>query len=180
MIVEEQIARVEEILGPWREQLGSDDGAYRNHVYRVVNFCLAIHESDGEEDREKIFIAACFHDLGIWSGRTFDYLPPSIALAKEYLRKNGLEQWSAEIEAMIDLHHKIRPHHEERHPLIESFRRSDLVDVSLGVVTFGLPRAQVRAIRDRFPNAGFHKRLVTLGAGWFSKHPLNPLPVLKW
>lgn len=59
------------------------------------------------DEREKIIIAGSFHDIGIWSDNTFDYLPPSIVPAKEYLKKNGLEEWIAEIELMISVHHKL-------------------------------------------------------------------------
>jgi HD superfamily phosphodiesterase len=58
--------------------LGHDFIAYRNHVYRVVNLCLAIAgRGDREEVQvtlEKIAVAAVFHDLGIWTNHTFDFL----------------------------------------------------------------------------------------------------------
>ncbi len=72
----------------------------------MINFCFA-QNNFNEEEREKIIIAGCFHDLGIWSGDTFDYLPPSIAAAKDYLKENNLEQWMAQIELMINQHHKL-------------------------------------------------------------------------
>lgn len=62
----------------------------------------------GDEQKERIIIAACFHDLGIWINDTFDYLQPSIGLAKAYLKQRNLKQWSVEVELMIDLHHKFR------------------------------------------------------------------------
>jgi HD superfamily phosphodiesterase len=42
--------------------------------------CVAI--AGGRGDLEKIAAAAVFHDLGIWTDRTFDYIAPSIALAR--------------------------------------------------------------------------------------------------
>jgi len=170
------IQRAEDILNRWKRELGGDEVAYRNHVYRVVHFCSRFREGDAN-DREKVVIAACFHDLGIWTSRTFDYIPPSIALAMTYLREEGLELWSVEIESMIAQHHKLTSH---RDPLVESFRRSDFTDVSLGLVKFGLPRSYVREVKAQFPNAGFHKRLVQLAGGWWVRHPFRPLPVLKW
>ena len=178
-MIEEHIERVEEILSRWTNELGSDERAYKNHVYRVVNFCFALHAGSAEE-REKVVVAACFHDLGIWANGTFDYLAPSIALAKSYLADCHREEWSSEIERMIDQHHKVRDVHDDAHPLIEAFRRSDLVDVSYGVVKFGLSRALVRDVQARFPDAGFHWRLVQLSARWWLQHPFRPVPVLKW
>jgi hypothetical protein len=66
--------------------LGGDFKAYRNHAYRVVNLCVAL--SSGHQV-EKIAIAAAFHDLGIWTDGTFDYLQPSVKLASDYLTHSG-------------------------------------------------------------------------------------------
>ena len=179
MEIEESIPLLEEILDKWKNELGKDYPGYRNHVYRMIHFCFALHNCDNEE-REKITIAGCFHDLGIWTNGTVDYLPPSIALAKEYLKQRNLEKWITEIELMIDMHHKLRRFQDERYPLVEVFRKGDLVDFSLGSVKWGLPKTYVKSVKDQFPNAGFHKRLTQLAAGWFSKHPLSPPPFLKW
>ena len=178
-IIKEHIPLLEEILGTWKNELGSDYEGYKNHVYRMIHFCFALHTCT-EEERKKIIIAGCFHDLGIWTSSTVDYLPPSIARAKEYLKQNNLEQWIPEIELMIDLHHKIRKYQDKRYPLVEVFRRGDLVDFSLGVVKWGLPESYIKSVKDQFPNAGFHKRLAQLAKGWFAKHPLTPPPFIKW
>ncbi len=179
MVIEDRIPLLEEILDRWARELADDHLGYRNHVYRMVHFCFALHDCDAEA-REKVLIAGCFHDLGIWARGTFDYLSPSIALAKEYLSARGLDGWMPEIERMIDLHHKLRRVRDEGSPLVEVFRKGDLVDLSLGLVRFGLARGSVRAVRHRFPNAGFHGRLVRIAGGWLRRHPSNPLPVLKW
>jgi len=179
MKIEESIPLLEEILDKWRTEFGNDYLGYKNHVYRMIHFCFALHDCDDEE-REKIIIAGCFHDLGIWSSGTVDYLPPSIALAKEYLKQRSLELWSPEIELLIDMHHKLRKFRNDRYPLVEVFRKGDLVDFSLGAVKWGLPKTYIKSIKDQFPNAGFHKRLGQLAGGWFSKHPLSPPPFLKW
>ena len=179
MAIEASIPLVEDILGQWKQQLGDDYTAYKNHVYRMLHFCFALREC-GEEERRKLVIAGCFQDLGIWSDGTVDYLPPSIVRAREYLKANGLEAWSEEIELMIDMHHKLRQFQDARFPLAEVFRKADLVDVSLGLVKFGLPASTVNSVKAQFPNAGFHKRLLQLAGGWFAKHPVSPPPFLKW
>jgi hypothetical protein len=63
---------------------------------------------------------------------------------------------------------------------VEVFRKGDLVDFSLGIVKCGLPNWLIQRVKERFPNAGFHKRLIQLELRWVSRHPLNPLPILKW
>lgn len=170
------IPLVEEIFGEHGTELGRDYSGYRNHVYRMLNFCFA--QSDcGAQDREKLIIAGSFHDLGIWTADTFDYLPPSIDLAKQYLDRNGLGEWTPEISKMIDLHHRVRKHPA---PLVDIFRKGDLVDFSLGIVKCGVPADFVRGVKAQFPNQGFHKQLVRRAGRWICRHPLNPVPVLKW
>jgi len=178
MIIQEN-RLLDEILGGYREVIGGDFEGYKNHVYRMVNFCLVLDKTS-EEETEKIIIAGCFHDIGIWTAGTFDYLSPSIDAANEYLEGKDLIDWKPEIERMIDQHHKVRSFSEENDKLVEIFRKGDLVDFSLGLVKCGLPRATVNAIRNQFPNAGFHKGLVRLAGSWFCRHPLNPVPVIKW
>ncbi len=37
-------------------------------------------------------------------------------------------------------------------PLVEIFRRADLVELSLGIIKFGLPKDSITEIKSRFPN----------------------------
>ena len=183
MRIDKHIPLLEDILAPWKHAIGADYPGYRNHVYRMVHFCFALRECvpDWTDDaRRKVVIAGCFHDLGIWSDRTFDYLPPSIVRAAMYLEEHALSAWTPEVELMIATHHKLRRFADVRYPLVEVFRRADLIDVSLGLVKFGLPGTYVREVKRRFPNEGFHKRLVQLAVGWAPRHPARPLPFLKW
>lgn len=173
------IPLIETLLEPWQTVLGPDYPGYKNHVYRMVHFCFALHACTAVE-RDKIIIAACFHDLGIWSGQTVDYLPPSIALAQAYLQQQQLAEWTEEISLMIAMHHKLRPYQDARYPLVEVFRKGDLVDFSLGWCAAGLSKAVIRSVKSQFPNAGFHKRLVQLAKGWFAGHPFSPPPFMKW
>jgi hypothetical protein len=159
--------------------LGDDLIAYRNHVYRVANLCLAL-AGGSRVELEKIAVAAVFHDLGIWTNKTFDYIAPSVALARAYLAARGLADWIPEIEAMIADHHKVTPSRAAPQSLVESFRRADWIDVSRGVRRFGVPRTFIAAVVATWPSAGFHRRLVTLTLDRFRKHPLTPLPMVKW
>jgi hypothetical protein len=159
--------------------LGRDLVAYRNHAYRVANLCLAIM-GDSPVELEKIAVAAVFHDLGIWTNHTFDYIAPSVGLAREHLVAREMAQWIPEIEAMIVDHHKVTSSRAIPHSLVESFRRADWIDVSRGLRRFGLPRTFIRAVAATWPNAGFHRRLVELTIHRWWKHPLSPLPMVKW
>ncbi len=170
---------VEEVLDDHASELGHDLTAYRNHVYRVANLCLAI-VGDSRVEIEKIAVGSVFHDLGIWTNNTFDYIAPSVAIAREHLVARELAGWIPEIEAMIVDHHKVTPSRAQAQSLVESFRRADWIDVSRGLRTFGLPRAFIVAVTTTWPSAGFHRRLVQLTIDRFWKHPLTPLPMVKW
>jgi hypothetical protein len=170
---------LDDLLVKWKDVIGADYDGYRNHCHRMVAFCLALRTSTEEEQR-KIVIAACFHDIGLWTARTFDYIPPSLPPAKEYLQREGLAHWAEEICAMIGEHHKLRTYRGLESPLVEAFRRADLVDFSLGLFTFGLTRTFIREVKAQYPNAGFHRALVRMASAWFVRHPLNPAPMMKW
>lgn len=179
MVIENRLPLVDEILGNFKEVIGADFSAYRNHVYRVTNLCFATgHVS--QEEKKKIQIAACFHDIGIWTDKTLDYLSPSMREAEKYLRGKGREAWIAEIGEMIEMHHHTRSCSDSIYPLVEAFRRADVADFSLGLVPMGLPKGFIAELKAAFPNSGFHARLVQLGVVWFVRHPLNPLPMFRW
>ena len=169
------IAIVEDVLREHAGPLGRDALGYRNHVYRVVNLCLAF--GPDEDAVDKIAIAGVFHDLGIWTDGTFDYLPPSVRLAEAYLSGSGRESWTAEITSAILSHHKISA--AGAPGIAERFRRADWIDVTRGLRTFGLSRVVINEVFTAWPSAGFHRRLVELSFERLRTHPLSPLPMLR-
>jgi predicted metal-dependent HD superfamily phosphohydrolase len=130
---------VDEVLDDHASQLGRDLVAYRNHVYRVVNLCLAIL-GESHVDLDKLAVAAVFHDLGIWTNHTFDYIAPSVAIARKHLAAQGMVEWIPEIEAMIVNHHKITASRVNPQWLVESF------DAQIGSTS--PPRGRARASID--------------------------------
>ena len=170
---------IDGILTPYKETIGADLQGYRNHVVRMATFCLMLRSCTPEE-QQKIEIAACFHDIGIWTAGTLDYLSPSVPPAQRYLAANDRGEWSDEIAEMILEHHRLRPIKDGSSALVELFRKGDLVDFSLGLFRSGLSRADVRAVMKAYPNAGFHRTLARLAGRWALKHPLNPAPMMKW
>jgi len=180
MKIEMDIPLLDEILNEWEEQIGKDFVGYKNHVIRMLNICFYLKPDATDVERKKLTVAAAFHDIGIWSSRTIDYLPPSILVAKAYLEKNDLASWEEEISLIIDLHHKLRQVKNDEYPLIEIFRRADLVDFSLGTIKCDVPKSYIKALKSAIPNAGFHKRLVQLSWQQLKKNPLNPAPMMKW
>lgn len=178
MLTLDNFPLIEKLLLPWKNTLGDDYVGYRNHAYRIANFCLASQVHDDPILKEKIAIAAAYHDLGIWVKGRFDYLEPSAALAEAYLSHRGKQQWGQDILGMIEQHHKMTAY--RLNPLVESFRRADWIDVTRGKLRFGLKKEFIHAVMNQFPNAGFHQRLIDLIKKRFRSHPLAPLPMMRW
>ena len=170
-----EIKLLDDVLEAHARALGPDRIAYRNHAYRVANLCLALRAGD-RALLDKIAVAAAFHDLGIWTAGTFDYLEPSARLASEHLAGS---EWAAEITETILQHHKLTRYRDNDAWLVEAFRRADLIDVSRGLLRFGLSRGLLRDAYAQWPSAGFHRRLLSLGAQRAREHPLSPLPMLR-
>jgi hypothetical protein len=124
-------------------------------------------------------VASAFHDLGVFPDGNLDYLGRSIAMMREWVEATGRSSLAPETALMIDMHHKLSRYRGEHEAVVEAFRRSDLIDVALGAIHFGLPAEFVRDVRTRFPNAGFHATLAKVIAGWIVTHPMNPLPVFR-
>ncbi len=171
-------ARIEEILDAFGTAMGRDRSAYRGHVYRVFHYCRALG-GVGDTRDDAIALAAAFHDLGIWSDGTVDYLPPSVRRLREHLEARGEGALAGELSRMVELHHKLTPVRGEGATLVEAFRRADLVDLAFGWLRFGLPAPYVHEIQAAFPHAGFQLRVVQLVGGWALRHPWRPLPMMR-
>ena len=171
------IPTIDNVLEGHASSLGNDLVAYRHHVYRVVNPCIRM--VGGRNALEKITTAAVFHDLGIWTDKTFDYIAPSIALAREHLVAHEREDWITEISTMIADHHKITPSIANPTSLVEPFRQADWIDVTCGLRRFGVPRRFVARLFAAWPDAGSHWRLLQLALHRFRTHPLTPLPMVR-
>ena len=167
---------IEAILLENKDSLGKHFEMYKNHVYRVFHLCQKLDENPA--NIEKYAIAAAFHDIGIWTASTFDYLDPSIALASAYLAKNNNGESTEEISLMIDLHHK-RSKYKGPYSSVETFRRADWIDVTRGRMQFKLSKETITEVSKTFPNIGFHKFLVLQTLKQFFKSPLNPLPMFR-
>jgi hypothetical protein len=158
---------VDEILESHRDPHahGDDAGydAYKAHVYRVVNFARALVPDRPDRD-DKLAIAAAFHDLAAFE--TLDYLVPSIAAQDAWLQETGRNNWSDELALMVAQHHRLSRYGPTRAhaPLVEAFRRADLVDVSQGRIRFGIPSPYVEEVRAAFDASVFFKRVVPSGA----------------
>ena len=77
------------------------------------------------------------------------------------------------------MHHKVSSCGGQGDGFVEAFRRADWMDVTAGVVTFGLSRKMLQSLVAVWPRAGFHGLLLRLELRRLRTHPWNPLPMLK-
>lgn len=161
-----------------RFDLGVARRAYGNHAYRVYNYARRILGHARHDD--EVAIASAFHDIGIWTDGTFDYLPPSIARARAYTDEHAHGTSADRVAAIIDNHHVVRRIGAGAHAdVVEAFRLADRVDVSGGWLRGGLTLTFVREVEATFPYEGFHGTLVRTALAWMMRHPLRPLPMLR-
>lgn len=176
--IRERHPTIDGVLEAWNERLNGAAGPYTNHVYRVFNLALAFTPR-GEEREDMIAVASVFHDLGIWSHGTLDYLRPSARLAAEHLAYDERRSWVRPVQLMITMHHKLLPYRGEAEQLVESFRKADLCDLTNGFFRFGADPDFLSALNARFPDDGFRRNVVKLVLGWAIRHPAHPLPMLR-
>src|ERR1700712_5361601 len=155
----------EQILQSSRHRArGRDAGyaAYKAQLYRVVNFARALAPSAPESD-DKLAVAAAFHDLAAFD--TLDYLAPSIAAQDAWLKQTGRDAWSDELALIVAEHHRMARYGADRPyaALVEAVRRADLIDVSQGLIKFGLPASYVKEVRASFDASIFFKRVIPMG-----------------
>jgi hypothetical protein len=167
---------IDHVLEEKRDVLHGDYAMYRNHVYRVFYLSLAIEGNASNAD--KYAIAAVFHDIGIWTHRTFDYLIPSIQEATLFLNQHQQQTWKDEVSCMIDMHHKIKAY-KGSYGTVEIFREADWMDVTMGALHFNLQKKEIASIKKAYPTLGFHRFLLKQTIRNFFRHPLNPLPMFK-
>jgi len=170
-------AIIENVLNDFEPLFGPDFFKYKNHVYRVYFNCKFLDEDLDNED--KYAIASVFHDIGIWTNGTFDYLEPSILQAKKYLCAIDKDDWNDEISSMINWHHKLTIYNSGDSELVENFRKADWMDVTFGLFNFGIKRNKLVEVRKDYPPVGFHFFLLKSAFKYFLKKPADPLPMFK-
>jgi HD domain len=126
-------------------------------------------------DRELLLCANFLHDAGLYPGASTGdvYVADSRRLAERTLAPFGWEP--ARLARCLDA---IEQHHAQRSRWewgaeVELVRRSDLVDLSRGLVSFGVSRSWLRELFREIPRKGLY-RLIARKL-WLSgrQHPRN-------
>lgn len=158
----------------------TDFQGYRNHCLRMLNVVLRL-SNDEPDRREKVEVALAFHDLALFPDRTLAYLDGATALAESHLHGVGRADWIEPVTLMIRNHHKVRRYAGPHANLVEPFRAADWIDVSFGMLNFGIDRAWLRALHAQLPLQSFYPRtLMPVIAAYMMRHPRRPLPNFRW
>jgi len=179
MQVTKHFETTDDILKQYQSIIERDYEGYRNHVTRMLNICHYLNPELNNEQSQKLQIAAAFHDIALWTHDRVDYLVPSYQECHKYLENNGLSSWKEEIKVIIDMHHLLGEYTGPYQELTELFRKADLVDFSLGFISFGVNKAFIKELKTTLPNAGFHKTLMRFSVKQLFRNPFKPMPMMR-
>jgi hypothetical protein len=163
---------VETLLHRYQRELGAQLPAYRNHVYRGLNYHQRLIAGPLPDFA---VLAWATHDLGIWTAGTFDYLEPSADLAAAHAGEFGVDNVD-DVRRLIVEHHRLRPSHDR---MAETFRIADRIDVSRGLLRDGVERKDIRSVVAELPYCGFHAFLAKGLSRYAAGHPLRPFPMMR-
>ncbi len=151
-----------EAVARLRAATGVTAGPTERHCLRCRRIAAELARRHGWViDGEVLTVAAILHDIGLYPTVATGgvYTRDGADLARRLLPRYG---WSSErIERcadVIDRHHELR-NQLGRGPEVEALRRADLIDVSGGLVTFGVDRGWLRRLNASVPRAGFGAEL---------------------
>ena len=143
-----------------REVTGEAGGPMERHGMR----CFLISERQAADrdlmvDHEILLVAGLLHDIGLYDGASEGgvYVTDGRNFAERLLA--GRPGWDARrtllcLEA-IERHHEVRPQWHAG-PEVELMRRADLVELSSGLVNFGVSRGWIRGLWRAVPRDGLY------------------------
>ena len=150
-------------LAATREAVGAADGPIERHGLRCALICERLADKGGLTiDRELLLIAGLLHDIGLYdaASRGGAYVADGAEFAAEVL--TGQPGWETPriklcLEA-IDRHHELRPQWDHGAE-VELLRRADLVELSSGLIDFGIGRGWLRGLWRAVPREGTYREI---------------------
>ena len=163
-------------LAAVRDASGETAGAMERHGLRVFAIACELASVRGlDVDLEVLLVAAYIHDLGLYDSvsRGGVYVKDGADFASELLARHD---WSTERTRLCA--DSIERHHELRSQWVlgtevELMRRADLVDVSNGVVAFGLDRSWLRELNATISRDGTYGEIMRLLGHAMRQRPLT-------
>lgn len=168
--------QLEDVLTKFSRALGNHLPLYRGHCYRILNYMICLQKH--QDNLRLLEVMVAFHDLGIWTHGTMDYLKPSFDLAVSYCKKEELDVSFNDLETAIMNHHKISTFRPTESA--EYLRRADLLDLSFGLIRGGVDRDLIRKVTKRWPYQNFQKMIFGKVFWYALENHWKPFPMMKW
>jgi hypothetical protein len=159
-MIAEDLARTDSetaALEKLREVTGESGGAMERHGLRVFLIADRLATArDTDIDREVLLIAGLLHDVGLYDEASHGgaYVLDGAEFTADLLRARG---WDEERIRLcfdaIERHHEVRSQW-ERGAEVELIRRADLVDLTSGLVRFGLSGEWLHDLFKSVPRDG--------------------------
>ncbi len=154
---------VERFLETIAEKVGGDLPAYRNHIYRVLTYASHFLGPD-PRGYEHIAFALVFHDVGMWTDHNLAYLEPSQSIAEEARARDMAHLDAALVRNIIHWHHKMTRYSGPDEKIVEAARKADWIDASLGIISNGVSKSEIRRVNSDVPVLGFPNVLMRLAS----------------
>lgn len=166
-----------EALARLRAATGDVDGPMERHGLRCYLICEKLAEQGGHQlDGEVMLIAGLVHDIGLYEDASEGgvYVTDGRHFAEGMLR--GREEWPPErlrlLGEAIERHHEVRPQWEAGAE-VELLRQADLIELSGGLVPFGLDRGWIRGLWSAVPRDGIYGEVGKMVARALRERPLT-------
>jgi hypothetical protein len=145
-----------------RGATGQSGGPMERHGLRV--FLIADRMATARElevDREVLLIAGLLHDVGLYDAASHGgvYVKEGAEFTAEILRDHGWDGGRIRLcFDAIERHHELRSQW-DRGAEVELIRRADLVDLSSGLIRFGLSREWIRDLFKSVSRDGTYRTI---------------------
>lgn len=155
-------AAEQDALARLRAAIGVTDGPMERHSLRTRHIAARLAgQRQWPIDGEVLTVAAILHDAGLYPGisRGGVYTSDGAQTARELLAAHGWRPERIELCAnAIDRHHELR-RQRALGAEVEGLRLADLVELSGGLLRFGLDRTWLRELYAEVPRAGLYGEL---------------------
>ena len=154
-----------QFLDALRHASGETDGPMERHCVRCFLFVEALAGKRGSTiDRELVLCCAFMHDAGLYDeiSRGGVYTDDSGLCAERMFLDAGATPERAELARETCAQHHALRDQSAKGTEVELMRLADRIELSYGVLSAGLARAQVREIFDRVSRQGTYRVIAGL------------------
>lgn len=149
-------------LAALRHAAGESDGVMEGHCLRCFRLCELLALKHGKTlDREVMLCAAFLHDIGLYPAVSEGgvYTEEGGEEARRIATEHGWDSQRADLCAEACAKHHSVKRQWELGAEVEVLRLADRIEVTAGISTGGLDRAQIKDVFVESPRDGFYHGL---------------------